>query len=111
DLFNGIKIDFSNSSSNVSAATVLQFNTQTHNNIINSLGDLLSSMIAKSSSNEFRINYEVWLPFENSVDINLKYGNLTAKSIGGNANIDIKYGNFTLNDVKGNTNILLGYGN
>ncbi len=28
DLFNGIKIDFSNSSSNVSAATVLQFNTQ-----------------------------------------------------------------------------------
>ena len=68
-------------------------------------------MIDKSSSNEFRINYEVWLPYENSVDVNLKYGNLTAKSIGGNANIDIKYGNFTLNDVKGNTNILLGYGN
>lgn len=111
DLFDGIKIDFSNSSSNVSATTVLQFNMQNHNNIINSLGDLLSSMIDKSSSNEFRINYEVWLPFENSVDINLKYGNLTAKSIGGNANIDLKYGNFTLNDVKGNTNILLGYGN
>ena len=111
DLFDGIKIDFSNSSSNVSAITVLQFNSQNQNNIINSLGDLLSSMIDKSSSNEFRINYEVWLPFENSVDINLKYGNLTAKSIGGNANIDIKYGNFTLNDLKGNTNILLGYGN
>jgi hypothetical protein len=111
DLFDGIKIDFSNSSSNVSAITVLQFNIQNQNNIINSLGDLLSSMIDKSSSNEFRINYEVWLPFENSVDINLKYGNLTAKSIGGNANIDVKYGNFILNDVKGNTNILLGYGN
>ena len=111
DLFDGIKIDFSNNLSNVSAVTVLQFNSQNHNNIINSLGDLLSSMIDKSSSNEFRINYEVWLPYENSVDVNLKYGNLTAKSIGGNANIDIKYGNFTLNDVKGNTNILLGYGN
>jgi hypothetical protein len=111
DLFDDIKIDFSNSSSNVSAATVLQFNSQNQNNIINSLGDLLSSMIDKSSSNEFRINYEVWLPYENSVDVNLKYGNLTAKSIGGNANIDIKYGNFTLNDVKGNTNIMLGYGN
>jgi len=111
DLFDGIKIDFSNSSSNVSAITVLQFNSQNQNNIINSLGDLLSSMIDKSSSNEFRINYEVWLPFENSVDVNLKYGNLTAKSIGGNANIDVKYGNFTLNDVRGNTNILLGYGN
>lgn len=110
DLFDGIKIDFSNSSSNVSAITVLQFNMQ-NNNSINSLGDFLSSMISKSSSNEFRINYEVWLPFENSVDVNLKYGNLTAKSIGGNANIDIKYGNFTLNDVKGNTNILLGYAN
>jgi hypothetical protein len=111
DLFDGIKIDFSNSSSNVSATTVLQFNMQNNNNSINSLGDLLSSMITKTSSNEFRINYEVWLPFENSVDINLKYGNLTAKSIGGNANIDVKYGNFILNDVKGNTNILLGYGN
>ena len=45
DLFDGIKIDFSNSSSNVSAATVLQFNTQSYNNMINTLGDLLSSMI------------------------------------------------------------------
>jgi hypothetical protein len=110
DIFDGITIDFSNSSTNVSATTVLQFNMQ-NNNTINSLGDLLSSMISKSSSNEFRINYEVWLPYENSVDINLKYGNLSAKSIGGNANIDVKYGNFTLNDVKGNTNLLLGYGN
>jgi hypothetical protein len=110
DIFDGITIDFSNSSTNVSATTVLQFNMQ-NNNTINSLGDLLSSMISKSSSNEFRINYEVWLPYENSVDINLKYGNLSAKSIGGNANIDVKYGNFILNDVKGNTNILLGYGN
>jgi len=110
ELFDGIKIDFDHSPSSVSAITVLQYNRSTNNDYINSLSDLLSSMISKSN-NEFRINYEVWLPFENNVDINLKYGNLTAKSIGGDANIDVKYGNFTLNEVKGNTNILLGYGN
>lgn len=111
NLFDGIKIDFSNSESDVSAITVLQFNKDGANNYFNSLGDLLSSMISNKSNNEFRINYEVWMPYENNVNISLKYGNLTAQTIGGNANIDVKYGNFTLSEVKGNTTILLGYGN
>jgi S-adenosylmethionine hydrolase len=110
DLFDGIKIDFNHSPSNVSAITLLQFTNQNrYNDLFNSLADLLSSKILKTN-NEFKINYEVWLPFENNVDINLKYGNLTAKSIGGHANIDLKYGNFTLNEVKGNTQLKLGYG-
>lgn len=109
--FRGIKIDFSHSESSVSALTTIQFDRSNMNGINKSLSDLLSSIISSGSSNEFRINYEVWLPYENSVDVVLKYGNLTGQSIGGNANIDVKYGNFTLNDVKGNTNILLGYGN
>ena len=110
-LFDGIKIDFSTSESNVSATTVLQFNKDNYNNYMNSLGELLSSIISIKSNNEFRINYEVWMPYENSVNVNLKYGNLTSQSIGGNANIDVKYGNFTLTYVKGNTTVILGYGN
>lgn len=110
-LFDGIKIDFSNTDSDVIATTILQFNNDYGNNYMNSLGDLLSSLLSFKSNNEFRINYEVWLPYENNVNINLKYGNLTAQSIGGNANIDVKYGNFNLEDIKGNTTVNLGYGN
>jgi len=111
NLFDGIKIDFTNSESYVSATTVLQFNKDGDNNYFNSLSDILSSMISNKSNNEFRINYEVWMPYENNVNIYLKYGNLTGQTIGGNANIDVKYGNFTLSEVKGITTVLLGYGN
>jgi hypothetical protein len=108
-LFDGIKIEFSNSESNVSASTVIEFKNS--NNNIQSLGDFLSSFFSNKLYNEFKINYEVWMPHENNVNITLKYGDLTGQNIGGDANIDVKYGNFTLNEVKGNTTILLGYGN
>lgn len=106
EVFDGIKIEFTNDLNHVSATTNLEFS-----NGKTSTKNFLDYIFSMSSNNEFKINYEVWVPHNNQIDIHLKYGNLMAQSsIGGSANIEVKYGNFNLGEVKGNTKVLLGYG-
>lgn len=97
-VFERINISFSNSSSNVSAIT--------------EIADKKSSWWGwGDSSDEFSINYEVFMPASGNLDVTAKYCDVYAAAIGGAGKFQVKYGNFKLGGLGEDSEITLAYGN
>ncbi len=64
-----------------------------------------------SNRSDYSINYEVYMPPTNNLELTNKYGDSYVAPIEGVAKVDIKYGNIKMQGVKNNANITLGYGN
>jgi hypothetical protein len=98
DVFERISIDFSNSSSRVSAIT--------------EIADKKSSWWSwGDNSDEFSINYEVFMPASGNLDVTAKYCDVYAADIRGAGKFQVKYGNFKLGGFGEDSEVTLAYGN
>lgn len=65
-----------------------------------------------NGNHKMEINYTLFIPQTNSIDINNKYGNVYVDDLLGNANVVVKYGNLDAEKLAGErSSIELGYGN
>lgn len=92
--FESIDVDFSNSSSNVSAKTT--FGNDGDSNSYESIN--------------IEINYLVKIPKNGSIDLSNKYGNIFVAELNGESKINIKYGSMNLGQFKNKSNVFeMGY--
>ena len=100
-IFDRIAINFSSGERYVKAQTKIEPNKK---------GWLQWSWIG-SSSGDYSINYEVFLPETNGLDIRHRYGDLFVAAMKGRVNLDVKYVNFKIEAMGDNSALLFGYGN
>ena len=98
--FDRIKINFSNTPSNVSAKTTIDSKKSFWNFLQRWWGDA-----------DLSIDYEVYMPANVDLDVENKYGDLESASVEGNVVLDVKYGNFTIDHAAANLTVKLAYGN
>ena len=99
EVFDRISIDFSNGSDFVKAQTQIESQKKS------------SWWGWEENKSDFSIDYEVFMPETNNIDISNKYGNTQIAAIRGMANLTLKYGNFNAENIEGNTTINFAYGN
>lgn len=98
-VFERIDVAFSNSSSYVQAETVIEPAKKSW-----------WSWVSDDKS-DYTINYEVYVPVNNNIGVNNKYGDVYVAAIGGRANLTVKYGNFKADGFGDDATIDLAYGN
>ncbi|MDO8970779.1 MAG: hypothetical protein Q7U74_08835, partial [Saprospiraceae bacterium] len=64
----------------------------------------------KTGGDDFKINYEVWMPMTNQLDLKNKYGNSWVAALKGKLIAEIKYGELRAEAVSNDANLNLGYG-
>jgi hypothetical protein len=99
EVFERIDIQFSDSPSSVSAETVIE----------SQKGGWFSGW-SNDDNADFSINYEVYIPATNNLELSNKYGNAQVAAIEGSGDISVKYGNFELEGLGEDSRIYLGYG-
>ena len=100
EVFDRINIDFSNSNNYVTAETNIE--------------DKKSkgwSWWSSSSSYEFSIDYEVFMPKTNNLDLYNKYGHSYVGALHGAAKVSVKYGDIRMEEVQNDLDLSVGYGN
>ena len=98
DIFDRIKINFSDNANAVGAETEIESKST-------------SWFSWGSSSNDFRINYEVKMPKSVHLNLSNKYGNTNIPNLTNGADLVVKYGNVRINELSGKLDLKLGYGN
>ncbi len=98
EMFDRINIDFSNGKNYVEAQTDIESKSR-------------SWWWGSSDNNDYTIDYEVYMPQGNSLELQNKYGNAYVSSLDGEADIQVKYGNVRVEEIGGRLDIRLGYGN
>ncbi|MBK9336607.1 MAG: hypothetical protein IPM98_08430 [Lewinellaceae bacterium] len=94
--FDRIKVNFISTADYVKAETVIETETKT-----SWLG---------SSCQDFKINYEVWIPIGNQLDLKNKYGNSYVANLNGKLLAEIKYGDLRTETINNDADLSLGYG-
>ena len=97
EIFNRIRIEFSNSRDHVSAKTIIDSQKSWWKNV-------------SCGSEEFTINYEVKMPVDCKLDVHNKYGDLIIDRLDNECKVNVKYGNFTIDQINADMDIELGYG-
>lgn len=64
----------------------------------------------QASCQDFKINYEVYMPATNQLDLKNKYGNSFVTDLKGKLTAEIKYGDLRTETVENDVDIYLGYG-
>lgn len=101
-VFDRIDIKFVNSEGYVKAETLIE----------TSKGNWWGDWGWNSSNrSDYSINYEVYMPPTNNLELANKYGDAYVAAIEGVANVDVKYGNIKMQGVNNNAKVVLGYGN
>ncbi|MEM8908678.1 MAG: hypothetical protein AAGD05_12585, partial [Bacteroidota bacterium] len=98
-VFERLNVDFSNGGSYVRAETEIGSKSKGWN------------WWGSSNSDDYSIDYEVYMPKTNSLELHNKYGNSHIASLAGEVDASIKYGNVRMEEVGGNLKLVLGYGN
>ncbi len=98
-VFNRISVNFYNKSDYVKAETIIETTSGSWWNW------------SLNTGSDYKINYEVYLPATNSLDLSNKYGDAYVASLSGNVNVDVKYGNLKMQNVKNNAKVVIAYGN
>lgn len=62
------------------------------------------------SCQDFKINYEVWMPIGNQLDLKNKYGNSYVGPLNGKLFAEIKYGDLRTEAIGADADLYLGYG-
>ena len=96
DIFERIKINFSNGSDFVNAETLIESTKKSY------WGD---------GKGELKIDYVVNMPKTCNLNLSNKYGHTNIAEIDGKAIIDVKYGDLQMDGVNNDSKITLGYGN
>jgi hypothetical protein len=94
--FDRIKVNFMNTADYVKAETVIEAESKV-------------SWIT-GSCDDFKINYEVWMPIGNQLDLKNKYGNAFVANLNGKLKAEIKYGDLRTEAVNNNADLAIGYG-
>jgi hypothetical protein len=98
EVMDRILIHFSNNDNYVSAKTEIKAEVNNNGWTIN-------------YSNNFTIDYVVYMPINAHLKVFNKYGNTTIEALDRTVDAEIKYGNIDMENVKGDTKLMLGYGN
>lgn len=94
--FDHIKVNFANTAGYVKAETIVeQFSGVTWFN---------------GGDNEFKINYDVFIPANNQLDLKNRYGNSYVAALNGKLIAEIKYGDLRAEAVNNDADLNLGYG-
>jgi hypothetical protein len=62
-------------------------------------------------NSDFKINYEVWMPVGNALDLQNKYGNSFVANLNGKLLAEIKYGDLRTENINADADVLIEYGN
>ena len=100
-VFDRINIAFSNGSDYVKAVTEIE----------PSKGSWSWSSWVGGDKSDYSINYEVYLPATNNLEITHRYGDVYCASMKGRVKLDVKYVNFKAEGMGENSSVLFGYGN
>ena len=101
EVFNRININFSNANDYVKVETAIE----------SKKSSWLSWGSSDDSKSDYRINYEVYLPTTNSLDVSHRYGDVYTAKMQGKVNFDLKYSNFKAEGVGDDSRITFAYGN
>jgi hypothetical protein len=93
-IFDRIKVNFANTSGYVKAETVILEDKSGWN----------------KKGNDYKINYEVWMPAGNKLDLKNKYGDNYVDKLDGKLTAEIKYGNIRAEAINNDVDLMLGYG-
>lgn len=64
----------------------------------------------KTCGDDFKINYDVWIPISNQLDLKNKYGNAWVAALKGKLIAEIKYGDLRVETVSNDVELNLGCG-
>ncbi len=93
-VFDRIKVNFTHTAGYVKAETVIEE----------------QSGWWVSDGNDFKINYEIWMPVGNQLDLKNKYGNSYIADLNGKLMAEIKYGDLRAETIRNDADLYLGYG-
>lgn len=94
--FDRIKVNFANTSGYVKAETI----------IVEQSGWWLE----ETTCQDFKINYEVWMPSANQLDLKNRYGNSYVANMSGKLTAEIKYGDLRTETISNDADLNLAYG-
>ncbi|MFN4253961.1 MAG: hypothetical protein ACK4Q5_03010 [Saprospiraceae bacterium] len=103
-LFNRINVNFANSTGYVKAETVIAEQSK------GSWGWGDWNWSGNSCGDDFKINYEVWMPVGNQLDLKNKYGDSYVANLNGKLLAEIKYGDIRTEAINNDCDLSLGYG-
>ncbi|TNE57903.1 MAG: hypothetical protein EP344_10685 [Bacteroidetes bacterium] len=95
-LFERINVNFTNTSGYIKAETVVD--TEGKN------------WWPGNSCQDFKINYEVWMPKGNQLDLKNKYGNSYVADLDGKLTAEIRYGDLRTETINNDADLSVGYG-
>lgn len=101
--FDKIKVNFTNTAGYVKAETVI---------LEASSGTSFWTSMTKGfdKGNDFKINYEVWMPIGNQLDLKNRYGNAYVSNLNGKLFAEMKYGDLRTETVNNDADLYIGYG-
>lgn len=97
-IFDRIDINFSNSSNYVSAKTGIASTSK-------------SWWKDNNNKADYSINYEVWMPPANQLELDARYCDSKVAPLRAGANVQVKYGNLIMEGLGEELNLSLAYGN
>jgi hypothetical protein len=100
-VFDRINVNFFNKSNYVKAETVIEPISTSW----------WSSVATGTTRTDYSINYEVYLPATNNLEVYNRYGDSYVAPMDGAVTMDIRYGNFKMQGVNNTSKISLAYGN
>jgi hypothetical protein len=95
-MFDRIQVNFANTTGYVKAETMIQSKS--------------GWWIEENVCQDFKINYDVWMPASNQLDLKNKYGNAYVAAITGKLMAEIKYGDLRTEALAGDADLNLSYG-
>lgn len=101
EVFDRIGINFSNANDYVKVKTDIE----------SKKSNWLSWGNNNSSKSDYRINYEIYLPTTNNLDVSHRYGDVYVAKMEGKVNFDLKYSNFKAESIGDDSRITFAYGN
>lgn len=100
EVFDRIDVAFSNSTTTVKAMTTIEPRKK-------GFWDWAKG----DDDNDYSINYEVFIPATNNLELSHKYGDAFVAELSGKVTVDIKYANIKLEGIGDDSSISLAYGN
>ncbi len=102
-VFNCLNVNFANSWGYVKAETIICENS-------GSRGTIFGIPIPGSGQTDYKINYEVWMPAGNQLDLKNRYGDSFVGDLNGKLTAEIKYGDLRTESIRNDCDLTLGYG-
>jgi uncharacterized lipoprotein YehR (DUF1307 family) len=96
-IFERIQVNFTNTAGYIKAETMLNQNKDWWPAI-------------KNPGQDFKINYEVWMPVNNQLDLKNRYGNCYVSNLNGKLNAEVKYGDLRTETLGADADLYMGYG-